>query len=168
MKANVMEFIAIPLMGAILAGCSRGGTETQVLLIRPVRADVPVVTVTNYVETSLADLNLPDFEAIPAGRWREAYDIFSAALIDEAKKCRLDSVSLSNCLKAVLISPESKGVALLPVAAYSGSQDRQKVWTIELRWEVADPLFSGEPMGHVRAHCFTQNGIKQVGFSRCH
>ena len=181
MKVTAIESMAVILAGVILCGCSRGGgPETHVLVIKPLSADRPIVTVTNLVITSVVntsnylqmtmpirDLQHLGYEAIPASRWQEAYDIFSAALVDEARTCRLDSVSLSNCFKAILTAPESKGVALLPVVAYSGSQDGQKVWTIELMWEVADPRFSGKPMEHTRTHCFTQNGIKQVGFSRC-
>lgn len=172
MNASAIKANAILLLGALLSGCGRTSNDAQILVVRPVaplRADDLAVTVTRHVQADLYNLNIPaaDYDTLPAEHWQKAYGVFGMTLIDEAKKSHLDSRSLSNCLMAVLVSPESKGLALLPIAAISCVQDGQKVWRIELKWETPSTLTVGQPMGHTRTHIFTQNEIKQVGFTTC-
>ena len=132
--------------------------------MKPLSADRPVATVTNYVAAGPLTFPTPRFETIPAARWQEAYAKFSAALVDEAEKCHLDSVSLSNCFKAILTSPEGRGAALLPVAVYGATQDGEKTWIIEVLCGSTDPRLSLYPMSSKWTYGFTQNGIKQVYF----
>ncbi len=172
MITNVPKVIAILLSGVLFCGCSQTSNEMHILVVRPVApltADHLAVTVAKHTQADLNNLKIPDAEynTLSGEHWQKAYGVFGASLIDAAKKSHLDSRSLSNCLMAVLVSPESKGLALLPIAATSYVQDGQKVWRIELKWETPSTLTVGQPMGHTRTHIFTQNEIKQVGFTTC-
>ena len=169
MNAKMGNLVSIALLCATFCGCGQRSNDTQALLIRPLPANGVEVVAENYGQADPSSLELPTFEfnSITVDQWQEAYGKFGMALVEGAKKHRLDSESLSNCLMAVLTSPESKGYALLPVAAVSATLNQQKVWMIDLKWETPATYLSNQPMGHVRTHWFTQNGTKQVNFSTC-
>ena len=111
--------------------------------------------------------HIPEFGKIRVRNWQEHYDLFSAALVKKAAESGLESASLAKALKAILVAPESKGLALLPVAAYSTLYDGARVWQVDLRWEGAGGVMQDKPMTHVRTHYFTRDEIKQVGFRTC-
>jgi hypothetical protein len=167
MKKNSFALIASSLLGAILCGCTgtKGSPPAAGVVVGSMKGGFPSVTITHK---ATRDLNhMPEFKTILVRDWRERYDQFAAALVEKARESGLDSASLSEVLKAILAAPESKGKALLPVAAYSTWHRGESVWLIDLRWEGVGTALSDYPMVHVRSYYFTQNGIRQVGFSSC-
>ena len=148
-----------------MAGTGRApnaGAPTTGVVAKSFVGGTPTVVVSHRLPKNLNDM--PEFREITVRNWRQNYDLFATALVNKAAESGLDSGSLSQALKAILVAPESKGMALLPVAAYNTFDQGAGVWKIDLRWEGAG---GDEPMGHVRCHTFTRDGIKQVGFGSC-
>ncbi len=167
MKKCLVSVVALLLPGVILCACSGtgGGLPARGVVVRSWVAGVPTVTVTHRAPNDMNDFS--KFATICSGDWREKYDLFSAALVRKAAECRLNSSSLAAAFKAVLAAPESNGLALLPVAAYSTQYQGDDVWRIDLRWEAAGGPRLDEPMGHARSYYFTRDAIRQVGFVTC-
>jgi len=167
MHKNIIAVLAVFSLLAVVCSCSatRAGVPTTGVVVKSFAGGTPTAVVSHKAPQNRNDM--PEFPMIHVRNWRENYDIFAAGLVNKAAVSGLDSASLSQALKAVLTAPESKGTALLPVAAYSTFYQGAEVWRIDLRWESAGAVLGDESMGHVRTHCFTRTGIKQVGFSTC-
>jgi hypothetical protein len=167
MNKNIITGLALSGVFAVLCACSatKAGAPATGIVAKSFVSGTPTVIVSHRLPQGLKDM--PEFRKMRVRDWRENYDLFAAALVQKAAESGLDSASLSQALKATLAAPESNGVALLPVAAYSTFYQGAGVWQIDLRWEGAGAVLRDEPMSHVRTHYFTRDEIKQVGFSTC-
>jgi hypothetical protein len=165
MNKSKTAAVAISAVLVVVGACSATNSTAPVngLVAKSLAGGTPVIALIHREPENLS--KIPEFSNLRVVNWRKHYNDFSTALVKKEAEAGLDSLSLSQALKAIPAASESKGVALLPVAAHSTVYQGVAVWRIDLRWEGIG--FGEERMTHVRTHYFTRDGVKQVGFGTC-
>jgi len=156
----------------LVCGCDKGPSG---VIVKSITYEVPVGT--NAYELELAfrefvgkhqdqeewDKEWHVANSISGSNWKAKYAKYSRALLAKSAEAQLDSQSLSNVLRAILVDAESQHLACVPFAAYRAKFNGEPAWVIDLSWE-----YEGiGSLSHIRSLAITANDLKQVGFSTC-
>ena len=78
-----------------------------------------------------------------------------------------DTASLSGCFEKIRAKPMDE-IAQIPIAAYSATQNNEKIWVILCVWEYAATL-NGKHLttGHIKGWAFSAKNRKQLCFMSC-
>jgi hypothetical protein len=88
-------------------------------------------------------------------------------IMQKAQEKGFDTTSLSRCFTKIPAKPMDE-IAQIPIAAYSATWDREKIWIILCVWEYATTL-NGKYLttGHIKGWAFSARDRKVLCFMSC-
>jgi len=169
---NYVKLLLLALSLATLGGCATSAQkESRFVIVNRIAAVLPSDENERSVWLSIhVDTLEKQFQSQTTRWWKTNFEVFSRALVEDARSSRLDYASLSNVLKRVLADTDGNYLAYIPVAAHATTLNGEPVWIVVVHWE--HWFGSQDPNGvsalsHVRTFAFTTNDLKLVGYVSC-